>query len=147
MEDQTYRISGFVIHQTAGQGVAGLRVEAWDKDLIFDDLVGSVVTDAQGKFRIEFNQSYFNELFLDRRPDLFFKVFRGDHLIKSTEGSVLWNLDIGDTAITIEVDVPAGEVSGDARRIVRGRVLASDLTRRRMPLSAPTRKICDARNC
>lgn len=109
MAGQTYRISGSVIHQTTGQGVAGLCVEAWDKDLIFNDLVGSTVTDAQGTFRIEFNQSYFNELFLDRRPDLFFKVFRGSQLIKSTEYSVLWNLDIGDTAIAIEVNIPVEE--------------------------------------
>ena len=85
---KNFRINGRVIDLTSRRGVAELRLEAWDKDLILDDLVGSAVTDEQGKFRIEFDQSYFQELFLDRRPDLYFKVFSGDSLIKSTEDSV-----------------------------------------------------------
>ena len=41
------------------QGIAGLRVEAWDKDMICNDLVGSAVTNEQGAFKIEFTSSYF----------------------------------------------------------------------------------------
>ena len=40
MTHKTFRITGRVIDQT-GQGVEGLRIEAWDKDLFFDDLVGT----------------------------------------------------------------------------------------------------------
>ncbi|MBI2985750.1 MAG: hypothetical protein HYY45_03175 [Deltaproteobacteria bacterium] len=101
-EKKNFSISGRVIDIKA-HGIAGLRVEAWDKDLIFDDLVGSAVTDAQGAFQIEFTGSYFQELFLDRKPDLFFKVFRDGELIKSTEDSVLWNVKAGEQTITIEV--------------------------------------------
>ena len=99
----TFRIFGHVIDGKTHLGVAGLRVEAWDKDLICNDLVGSTITDEQGNFRIEFDESYFQELFHDRRPDLFFKVFRENNLIKSTEDSVLWNIESGATQIVIEI--------------------------------------------
>lgn len=105
-EKKNFSVSGQVIDSSNGRRAAKLRVEAWDKDLIFDDLVGSAVTDAQGAFRIEFTQSHFHELFLDRSPDLFFKVFDGDRLLRSTEDSVLWNAKSGDHTLTIEVEVP-----------------------------------------
>jgi hypothetical protein len=70
-----FRISGRVIDRKTRRGIAGLRVEAWDKDLIFHDLIGSAVTDAQGAFRIEFDESYFKEIFLDRLPVCFSGFF------------------------------------------------------------------------
>lgn len=100
----TFRISGRVIDQKTRQGLAARRVEAWDKDLIHDDWVGSAVTDEQGVFQIAFDESDFKELFLDQRPDLFFKVFHEDKLIKNTEDSVLWNVDTGNTQITIAIE-------------------------------------------
>jgi hypothetical protein len=101
---QLFRISGRIINQQTRQGVMGVRVEAWDKDLIFNNLVGSAMTDTEGTFRIEFSASYFQECFLDRQPDLFFKIFRGDALIHSTEDAVLWNVDRGETPVVIAVE-------------------------------------------
>jgi hypothetical protein len=101
---QLFRISGRIINQQTCQGVIGLRVEAWDKDLIFNDLVGSAMTDTVGAFRIEFSAPHFQECFLDRRPDLFFKIFRGDALIHSTEDAVLWNVDKGEAPVVIAVE-------------------------------------------
>lgn len=129
---EMFRITGRVIDHTTRQGLAGLRVEAWDKDQICNDLVGSAVTNEQGAFVIEFTSSYFKELFLDRQPDLFFKVFREDELIKSTEDSVLWNVAAGETEVVIEVDVPVRPEPnpGDTQKrfVVRGQVRFADGT-------------------
>ncbi|HEX8088032.1 MAG TPA: neuraminidase-like domain-containing protein [Blastocatellia bacterium] len=108
-DDRTYEINGRVSDSKSGRGIAGLRVEAWDKDLILDDLVGSMVTDTDGRFRIEFKRSYYAERFLDRKPDLFFKVFSGSDLIKSTQDSILWNV----AAETTPVEIPVQWASND----------------------------------
>ena len=116
-----FYISGRVINVQTQRGVSGVYVEAWDKDLIFDDLVGSAITDSQGRFKIEFTEAHFRECFLDRKPDLFFKVFSAEKkLLASTEDSILWNVDTEDTEVEIAVDLQSSSY------IVNGRVVDSD---------------------
>ncbi len=120
-KNYNYMIRGTVTSERDGQGVANLGVEAWDKDLVFNDFVGSAVTDEQGAFQIQFTESHFKELFLDRKPDLFFKVFKGDKLIKSTENSVLWNVGRKTKDIVIAVKMPD---DGPVRKFqVSGRIV------------------------
>ncbi|CAN5882390.1 hypothetical protein BH18ACI4_BH18ACI4_00610 [soil metagenome] len=120
-KEKDIKILGRVIDRLTRNGVAGLRVEAWDKDLICADLVGSAIPDEQGAFQIELDASYFQELFLDRRPDLFFKVFADGSLIQSTEDSVLWNVEAGATEVIIEV-----ELTPEEPQKVKGTVHLSD---------------------
>lgn len=111
--EKVFKLLGRVVDTATHKGVGGLRVEAWDTDPVADDLVGSAVTDAEGRFEIEFATSYFGEVFLDRRPDLYFKVFADGELISSTEDAVLWNVSAGDVPVEIEVNAPGGAVPGD----------------------------------
>lgn len=104
-----YRIEGRVTDVSSGASVPNVLVEAWDKDFIGDDLVGSATSDAQGKFVMEFNDSYFRELFSDHRPDLYFMVFLGDDLLASTEDDILWNVKPGTTRVTLPVSMPVEE--------------------------------------
>ena len=101
----SFHIDGQVLNHATRQGIVGVRVEAWDKDLIFNDLLGSAVTDDKGRFHIVFQDSDFQDLFGDDDPDLFFRVFDKGVLIKSTEDTVLWNVKDEQTEIIIEVDV------------------------------------------
>src|SRR5688572_31680243 len=93
MSSKTFKIAGRVVDRKTRTGIAGLRVESWDKDLVLKDVVGSAVTDAEGAFHIVFEATHFKALFVDRKPDLFFKVFDNGRLLRSTEDSVLWNVD------------------------------------------------------
>ncbi len=112
---RTFHIHGRVSGVRNRAGLAGLWVEVWDKDLAFNDLVGGAFTDENGELEIEFDRSSFRDLFADRRPDLFFKVFYGKRLIHSTEDSVLWNVDRTDIRLPIEIDVPFLTLDAEAR--------------------------------
>lgn len=106
-----FRISGHVVDCQSRCPAVGLQVEAWDKDFIFDDLVGKAITNEQGAFQIEFDETYFQGIFGEKSPDLFFNVFQGDQLITSTEDSVLWNVSAGDTEVLIKLDTEeTGEI-------------------------------------
>jgi hypothetical protein len=110
MSQKIFRISGRVINRESRQGISNLRVEAWDKDLIFNDFIDTALTDDRGNFQIQFTEERFRECFIDRQPDLFFKIFNeNDELLGSTEDSVLWNVEAGETKMTIAIDFPPPE--------------------------------------
>ena len=102
-----FRLTGQVLDRSTRAGIAWLRVEAWDRDVLADDLVGSAVTDAQGAFTVAFHRSYSKEWFLDRAPDLYVKVFRGRELLASTASDAKSNVKRGDTAVVVVIDAPA----------------------------------------
>jgi len=96
MTEKTFHFSGYVKNRE-NKPVPDLRVEAWDKDLFFDDFVAEAVTNPDGRFHMSFPDKRFRELFFDRRPDLYFKVREGrevaDEVIKDTSDSILWNVE------------------------------------------------------
>jgi outer membrane protein assembly factor BamB len=102
-----FTIEGRIVDILTRDGIARARVEAWDKDLAFDDLVGATITHSDGSFRMVFDEQYFAELFEQGRPDLYFRVFIDRQCVRTTERDVLWNVDAGTTQLVIEVDVNA----------------------------------------
>lgn len=87
----TFKITGTVKEKESGIPLTGLFVKAYDKDLLFDDLLGSAITDRRGEFEIVAEPEDFREFF-DVRPDIYFKVYRGDRrtLVHTTEDAVRW---------------------------------------------------------
>ena len=103
---EKYTIKGSVTDRRDGSGLANLKVEAWDKDLLIDDLLGSAVTDQQGRFALGFDETHYQEICVDRKPDIYFKVFHEGSLIASTEDSVLWNVEAGTITVHIPISMP-----------------------------------------
>jgi hypothetical protein len=81
-----------------------LFVKAYDKDLLFDDLLGTSVTEADGSFVITSEPEDFRDLF-EKRPDVYFKVFRSDRktLLFSSEKAVRWNVG---SRVVVELEIP-----------------------------------------
>lgn len=98
-----HTIHGKLINN-AKKPISDLRIEAWDKDLFFDDFVGETTSNKDGSFQLSFTEARFKELFFDRRPDLYFKIFAEGNLVYSTENTVVWNLDKADEEVIITID-------------------------------------------
>ena len=87
----TYSITGKVYEKESGRALPGLHVRAYDKDLFFDDLLGTAVTDKDGKFHIEYQKKDFSELF-EQKPDIYFSVFTATFRhVMDTKDSIRWN--------------------------------------------------------
>lgn len=111
MKKRTYRVQATLVHARTRQPLPGLRAELLDRDLICDDLVAGAVSDEHGRVSMTFDSTYFRELFFDRRPDLFFRIFDGERLVHDTRDSVLWNVSDPRTELVIEIDLPLHGVS------------------------------------
>lgn len=69
-----FTITGRIREKESGLGVEGLMVRAYDKDLLYDDLLGAARTDADGQFEMRYSEKDFRELF-ERKPDIYLSVF------------------------------------------------------------------------
>jgi|GEM_PF-3416974 len=97
-------ITGKVVEIKSGIGLEGLRVEAWDKDFMSKHIIGTSVTDEKGAFKISFDQLKFVEVYKDKHPDVYFKVYDDkDRLLASTEKEVYWNIENKNVEIVIKV--------------------------------------------
>ena len=103
----TFTITGTVKVEETGIGLPGLFIKAYDKDILFDDLLGSAITGEGGRFEIVSEMKDFREFF-DVRPDIYLKVYTrdGKEEIYSTKSGVRWNageFEEFDVRIPLEV--------------------------------------------
>ncbi len=104
MAKKNITISGIIKSQNTKKGIANLKVEAWDRNNRKDDLTGSGVTDSKGRFSITMQQIKGVWNLTDRKPDIYFKVFRGNKMLHSTFKSVVWNLQRDKNDIEIQIE-------------------------------------------
>lgn len=87
----SFTITGRVQDVETGAGIIGVEVRAYDQDIGMDDLLGSVVTDVEGRFKIEYEEKHFQELF-DEQPDIYLTVRAQDgRVLYTTENTVRVN--------------------------------------------------------
>ncbi|CAN5630193.1 hypothetical protein BH23GEM10_BH23GEM10_00060 [soil metagenome] len=99
-----FEIRGTVVERGGRTGVQGLHVEAWDRDTRFHDMLGVAITDGAGRFRIRFTDEYFGDFRPDLLPDVFFRVFRDDALILTTQEEPLMNEPGPLITVVLEVE-------------------------------------------
>jgi len=100
---EKFVVGGKIVNSQTGQGIKGLRVEAWDKDIHFDDALGHALTDAEGKFDIFYSQGAFSDKSSEKNPDLFFKIFLADKLLETTENALIQNASLTERQVEIPI--------------------------------------------
>ena len=103
-KNKGFLIFGKVIEKESAQGIPGLTVKAIDKDWLFDDLLGTAVTDENGQFSIRYEGEDFQELFFDNQPDIYLKIKDPDGgLLLSTKDKVRYQASTTEEFI---VEIP-----------------------------------------
>lgn len=91
------RLIGTIVEEESGKPLAGLQIRAFDKDLVFDDKLGTAVTDAAGAFRINFSSLDFSLLAdTETVPDVYIRVFdaAGKKLLYTSEKAIRKQLEV-----------------------------------------------------
>ncbi len=114
----TFVITGLVREAESGVGLAGLGVRAYDKDQLYDDLMGEAVTACDGGFRIVSAAEDFRDFF-DCRPDIYLRLFvpaedgGAPREVFNTRNAVRWNASqleyiVVELPRAIACELPAG---------------------------------------
>jgi hypothetical protein len=108
MAKERFWVSGVVLEQESGRALSDLVVRAYDKDLVFDDVLGFATTDADGAFRITFSSDEFQDWF-EKRPDLYLRVFdrEGVRELHSTRKQLRKNAEQQER---FELQIPAARL-------------------------------------
>jgi len=110
-----YVIRGVVVDRATQRGVRGVKVEAWDRDTRYHDLLGQVVTDEDGRFTIGYDSVFFGDFAPDRSPDLYFKVYLDAQLVLDTFDKPRMNAPAGAMDVRLELDMPQLQPEGRDR--------------------------------
>ncbi|MEW6731025.1 MAG: neuraminidase-like domain-containing protein [Acidobacteriota bacterium] len=144
MPKQTFQILGRVIDQITRNGLPNLRVEAWDRDNISNDLLGQALTDTDGRFTIVFDDAKFNDGNTDTLPDLYLKVFAGKFVVYNSQDKPIQDWNQQQEALVIELNPKSPPL--EVEPYVEGEVVRPDGTPlSNYPVRAFDRAICNWR--
>lgn len=99
-------LTGKILETESGLPVVGIRIRAYDKDLLFDDLLGNSVTDNKGNFNIEYSKHDYQEIF-EGKPEIHLNLYAGPRIL--IDSIILDNLNPnidkeGNINVTVKVD-------------------------------------------
>ena len=92
----THFLTGKLIDLITKKMLSGFTVEAWDHDVKHHDLLGVATSSLDGSFKIAFDKSAFKDHPIDKLPDLYFKIYKGKHLVLNTQKKIIKNYDINE---------------------------------------------------
>lgn len=112
----TCAITGRVYEKESGCPLVGLQIRAYDKDLFMDNLLGAAVTDAHGKFKIEYDYQKTSELFADN-PDIYIAIFSATyHPITDTKDRIRWDASESEH---YDIAIPHKALHGETYNVAR----------------------------
>ena len=103
-----FKVTGRVYVEETDEGLPDLHVKAVDKDLFFDDVLGTAITDKDGHYEIIYEKKDFSEFF-EQSPDVYIVVrnLEDGVILFTSVDSVLCNADAEET---IDVPIPQGDI-------------------------------------
>jgi hypothetical protein len=115
-----YELFGMVVEPKSGRGVPGVVIAAFDKDPVFDDFLGEVLSSPTGEFHLAYSEQKFKSFF-DRKPDLYVKVktIDGRELL-TTKGATRFNASEKEEfhlELTADVLAKAGLATSDPQAL------------------------------
>jgi len=63
-----FKIHGRIVEESTGRGIPNLKVKA------LHSLLGAVTTDRNGNFTIEYDKKDFQELFFNKKPNIYLEI-------------------------------------------------------------------------
>ena len=85
-----FKITGKILEKETGQPLFGLIVQVRDQDTSFDNCLGAVTTDREGRFAFTYPEQEFRELF-EAQPKIFLTVFAPPHRhLLDTKQKIRW---------------------------------------------------------
>jgi len=123
--DRQYRVSGTVVNEKSREGLSGLTVQAWDRDVVHDDFLATAATGTDGAFSLTFAPVRFQESHFEKGPEVFFRILEGETVLAEIDRSDLDGLESsGDVEVTLLV--PPLAKKEEKERQVFGQVKRSD---------------------
>lgn len=97
-----FRVFGKIRESESGKGIPGLTVEVMDADLLIDELIGTVQSDPDGSFSIDFPPAQL-PAFYREKPDIYLNIKLPDgKLIASTRNHLRTDAQT-DTEINVDI--------------------------------------------
>ena len=107
----SFKVTGRITVLETGIPIPTLRVQVWDKDLLFDDDLGEVVTHADGSFAHTFNRADFDDFGIEPYPDLYLIITTGEgRVLIDTLAEVRYNASENEH---FEIRLPEQAISED----------------------------------
>lgn len=82
-------VGGTVREARSKRAPADAWVEVWNRRHDYEDFLGAGPVNDKGAFEVAFTADRFKNFFTDDHPDVFFRVFRGEQVIYTTEEEVV----------------------------------------------------------
>jgi hypothetical protein len=106
----SFKLLGQIRESENNVGIPGLEVRAFDRDVRFDDLLGSVITDEAGNFDLRYEERDFKGLF-EGKPDIYLIVKAKDgRTVYTTEKNV--RVEAGKTERFDDIYIPRALIEG-----------------------------------
>ncbi|MFX0199162.1 MAG: hypothetical protein ACFFCW_23815 [Candidatus Hodarchaeota archaeon] len=111
-----FRIRGIVYELESRRPLPNIVIRAYDRDFLYDDLLGETETDKSGNFEIHYTEKDFKELF-EKKPDVYFRLYdrASKRIIHSTGNSVEWNVGADEF---FEIAVPRHKIPSKKKDVL-----------------------------